>query len=722
MKPSSPKGAASAAGAASPMSPSKTAGAAAGAPQDLEQLRASVTQAKSTVRRLKAEGADGLAVLSAVQAMKVLDEQLKKAEAALRGPSFDSAGLQDVLLRRMIVVPAFEIHGGVSGLYDFGPVGCALKDNIVNTWKKHFVLQEKMLPVECTCLTAHSVLKASGHVDRFTDLMVKDDKSGVCYRADKLLEDHIEGLLLKNPAMPQAEREELELCARQADAYSPEELGALINERFKIVAPDTGNVLSAPFPFNLMFKTLIGPEGTNVGYLRPETAQGIFVNFKRLLEFNGGKLPFAAAQVGLGFRNEIAPRNGLIRVREFTMAEIEHFCHPLEKQHPKFDQVKDYVLTLFPSKNQLTTGKTVQMTAGAAVAGKVIANETLAYFLCRTAMFFDKVGVDMARLRFRQHLPTEMAHYSSDCWDGEIRLSFGWVECVGHADRSAYDLQVHSKATKVDLTAIRRVEPPEERVYAKVTADKKVMGKKLKSDAGALLTHIESIMPVDEAVALGARLAKGETVTVQLPTAEGCKPLDVSPDMMSIVQDSKMVHTETFTPNVIEPSFGIGRVLHAVLEHSFYLRSAGEGEEAGEDSKVEKGTVARTCFKFSPLVAPVKVGVCFVRKVPEQEALVAQITDSLVDHGLYSSSDTSSTAIGRKYARFDEIGIPFCITVDPDTIVNGSVTVRERDSCEQVRVASVELAKTYVAQLSSATIAWDDIVAKHGLFTAGATA
>jgi len=212
-----------------------------------------------------------------------------------------------------------------------------------------------MLEVECTNLTPEEVLKTSGHVEKFADLMVKDEKTGECYRADKLLEDHIENLLA-DVTLPSARRDELRKIAAKADAYSPEELGAILAElnitgacrpvmplvppqtqlcahqlRVSILpcvhprththphtpthtpAPATGNALSAPFPFNLMFQTSIGPTGKDAGYLRPETAQGIFVNFRRLLEQNGERMPFAAAQIGTGFRNEIAPRGGLLR-------------------------------------------------------------------------------------------------------------------------------------------------------------------------------------------------------------------------------------------------------------------------------------------------------------------------------------------------------------------------------------------------------------------------
>ena len=185
-----------------------------------------------------------------------------------------------------------------------------------------------------------------------------------------------------------------------------------------------------------MFQTHIGPSGAVRGFLRPETAQGIFVNFKRLLEFNQGKLPFAAAQIGNAFRNEISPRSGLIRVREFTMAEIEHFCDPADKSHPKFSGVTETVMTLYSACNQMNGEPARQVKIGEAVAGGTVANQTLGYFLTRIHNFLLKMGVDGGRLRFRQHMANEMAHYATDCWDAEILTSYGWVECVGCADRS----------------------------------------------------------------------------------------------------------------------------------------------------------------------------------------------------------------------------------------------------------------------------------------------
>ena len=201
-----------------------------------------------------------------------------------------------MLQRGLFVIPSFEIYKGVKGLYDFGPPACALKANVLNLWRKHFVLEDNMLEIECTNMTPECVLKTSGHVDKFSDFMVKDVSNGECYRADKLLEGHIDNLL-KDITLTQAARADLEKVRIQAGAYSQEEIGNVIKD-MGVVSPATGSPLSDPFPFNLMFKTTIGPEGNAVGFLRPETAQGIFVNFRRLYDYNATKMPFACAQIG----------------------------------------------------------------------------------------------------------------------------------------------------------------------------------------------------------------------------------------------------------------------------------------------------------------------------------------------------------------------------------------------------------------------------------------
>ena len=273
---------------------------------ELDSLSAQITKQGAHVRTLKKESSsDAASIASAVDALKSLklraDTLRQQIADADPSKSFNRKSFDELILRKMFIVPSFEIHGGVKGLFDLGPPACALKAAMVDLWRKHFVLTESMLEMECTCLTPEVVLKTSGHVDRFTDLMVKDPVSGECFRADKLLEDVIDELIEANPDMGKEEKEGHLRVQIQADAFSPVELDEML-KKYGCKAP-SGEEYGPSFPFNLMFRTSIGPEGTSVGYLRPETAQGLFVNFRRLLDANSQKMPFAAAQIGLGFRN-----------------------------------------------------------------------------------------------------------------------------------------------------------------------------------------------------------------------------------------------------------------------------------------------------------------------------------------------------------------------------------------------------------------------------------
>lgn len=189
-------------------------------------------------------------------------------------------------------------------------------------------------------------------------------------------------------------------------------------------------------------------------------------------------MPFASAQIGRAFRNEISPRAGLLRVREFTMAEIEHYVDPLDKRHERFGEVRDVVLDLLDRHTQEAGETTItRVTIGEAVDKGIVANETLGYFVARIYLFLVKIGINPKRLRFRQHMANEMAHYATDCWDAEIHNSMGWTECVGCADRAAYDLTVHSKKTGHPLVVRQALDEPivEERMVAKL--NKKLLGK-----------------------------------------------------------------------------------------------------------------------------------------------------------------------------------------------------------------------------------------------------
>lgn len=272
--------------------------------------------------------------------------------------------------------------------------------------------------------------------------------------------------------MKPEEREKLNKIAIDCDNYDAAQLNQCITEN-KIKAPDTGNDLSEAVPFNLMFATDIGPTGHLKGFLRPETAQGIFVNFRRLIEFNNGRMPFAGAQIGLAFRNEIHPKQGLLRVREFQMAEIEHFVDPLNKTHHKFFMVEDDVLPLLTADSQEDKADMIfDLTLKDAVAKGTINNETIAYFMARTFKFLKAVGIKAEAIRFRQHRGNEMAHYARDCWDAEVHCSYGWIEVAGHSDRSCFDLTRHAEKSKVELNAARPLKEPKKVQFVQVTLDK----------------------------------------------------------------------------------------------------------------------------------------------------------------------------------------------------------------------------------------------------------
>lgn len=657
---------------------------------ELDALNAKITKQGASVRQLKKDGANADNIKEAVEALQALKITAGglSSQLAANEPQFNRKSFDDLIIRKMFVVPSFEIHGGVKGLFDLGPPACGLKAAMVDLWRKHFVLSENMLEMECTNLTPEVVLKTSGHVERFTDLMVKDPATQECFRADKLLEDAIDELLDENPTFSTETKEEHLRVQRQADAYSPEELDKLLIQ-YECKGP-SGEAYSPSFPFNLMFKTSIGPEGTSVGYLRPETAQGLFVNFRRLLDLNAQKMPFAAAQIGLGFRNEIAPRSGLLRVREFCMGEIEHFVNPDDKSHHNFASVTDKELVLFGRDDQLGSGKTKTLKIGDAVKCGLVNNETLGYFMARTQLYMEKIGMDASRLRFRQHLATEMAHYAADCWDLEIKSSYGWVECVGHADRACYDLDVHAKATNTPMVATMKYDTPIEIEMAKLKYNRKAIGMVFKKDARLVSGALDNLAgdwkdfePIAKALE-----ADGKVVV------DG---FEVTKEMVSWEQTTKKVHEVKFTPSVIEPSFGMGRILYSLLEHSFYVR---ENDEQ------------RCVMKFNPRVAPQKAAVLPISSSPEFNVIVDGIASSLMEYDLATRVDKSTAALGRRYARSDEIGVPFAITVDFQTLSDDSVTIRERDSMIQVRLPKKEV-PAVIYDIVHGRTSWDAVTSKY---------
>ncbi|EEE60922.1 hypothetical protein OsJ_14640 [Oryza sativa Japonica Group] len=559
----------------------------------------------------------------------------------------------NTLERRLFYVPSFKIYGGVAGLYDYGPPGCAVKANVLAFWRQHFVLEEGMLEVDCPCVTPEVVLKASGHVDKFTDLMVKDEKTGTCYRADHLLKDFCKDKLEKDNTLSPEKTAEFNHVLAVLDDLSAEQLGAKIKE-----------------------------------YMRPETAQGIFVNFKDLYYYNGNKLPFAAAQIGL------------LRVREFTLAEIEHFVDPEDKSHPKFRDVSDLEFFMFPREQQLTGKSAMKLNIGQAVSEGTVNNETLGYFIGRVYLFLTQLGIDKDRLRFRQHLPNEMAHYAADCWDAEIECSFGWIECVGIADRSAYDLRAHSDKSGVALEAHEKFAEPREVEKLVITPSKKELGLAFKGNQRMVLEALEAMSETEALNMKSALESKGE---VEFKVCTLGKDVTIKKSMVSINMEKKKEHQRKFTPSVIEPSFGIGRIIYCLFEHCFYQRP---GKAEDEQLNV---------FGFPPLVAPIKCTVFPLVKIEKFEVVAKKISKALTAAGISHIIDMTGNTIGKRYARTDEIGVPLAITVDNTT----SVTVRDRDSKDQIRVEVDEVASV-VKEVTDGQSTWADIMWRYPAHTASA--
>lgn len=599
------------------------------------------------------------------------------------------AEFEDTCKRRFFFGPAFDPYGGAQGLFDLGPPLCSVKANVLQFWRQHFVLEESMCEVDTTCCTPYEVLEASGHVERFNDVMTRDTATGECIRIDKHIEEWCEEQL---KTAPEAKRGFLKELQVRAESMTPEEFDKTIAE-CGIKSP-AGNPLAKCFAFNLMFKSPVGAEGTKEVFFRPELAQGIILNFKRFLDSNNAsRLPFAGAAIGQAFRNEIAPRSNLLRVREFTLAEIEHFVNPEQKQHPKFSRVADIVIWAWTreSQNASPPEEPYQITIGEAVAKRIIDNETLGYFIGRTAQWLQAIGV--REVRWRQHV--KLAHYAQDCWDAEALTTYGWYEIIGIADRSAYDLTQHMKATGKDLKA--REEFAEARMVEVLDRkiNKGVAGKKFGKEMAAFLAAVESI-PESRALEIDKQLD-----TAPVTITHNDKSYELSRDLVKFSMKTEKVTGRNFTPGVIEPSFGIGRILYVLLEQSYWVRR----DDSGKNEK-------RAVFSFKPVIAPQKVAILPLMVKPELDPLMTRLRDECVMHGLSNRSDDSGAAIGKKYARIDELGIPFCVTCD--FVGDGRVTLRERDTTKQVRVPIDEV----VSVISSLcrTVAprtWDNVLQSY---------
>ncbi|MCD6502755.1 MAG: glycine--tRNA ligase [Thermoplasmata archaeon] len=541
--------------------------------------------------------------------------------------------------RRGIVYPSFDIYGGISGFYSYGPIGALLKDNIIDVWKKFYVVREGCLLIDTPNIVPYKILKASGHVDRFTDILVECKSCGSKYRADKVIEEQL-----------------------SIDTSSiPREKIFKIIEEMELKCPSCGGKLGNPREVNLMFKTEIGFGDVVKAFLRPETAQGIFVEFNILYNVAKKKLPMGVAQIGRGFRNEISPRQGIIRLREFNMAEVEVFFDPKRDDHPLFNDVKDEEIKVITKDD-----KELQDTVGNLYSKGIIKGKLLAYYIGLTKKLLVALGIDEKKLRFRQHKLYELAHYATDCWDAEIYLErFGWTEVVGIANRSSYDLTTHSKESGVELVAYRNLEKPKKVVEKVVIPKYNILGPMFK----------DKLKAVERALKEGKYTDTGDKLVVDLETEK----IEIPKSAVDIKKKEKTIMVEKFVPWVVEPSYGIDRILYGILEHSY--------------TRDDRGYVY---FRFRPYIAPIKVGVFPIVNKEPFTSVARDVYMRFVREGIVAYYDASDS-IGKRYARMDEIGTPYCVTIDGQTLEDNTVTVRDRDTRKQIRMG-IEKAVEFVKE------------------------
>ena len=478
--------------------------------------------------------------------------------------------LMDVAIRRSFLIPSSEIYGSPAGFYDYGAVGCAIKRKIEDLWRLEFLQKEGFVEIETSIIVPEAVLKASGHTQSFADPLVTCSSCKNKFRADHLIEE--------NAA---AKKDKI-----RAEGLSPKKLTELV-KKYKVLCPNCKKpTLSQVGWFNMMFKTNIGPIEGNTAYCRPETAQGIFLDFARVIRNHGNCLPIGIGQVGKSFRNEISPRQGLVRLREITQMELEYFFNPKDDTHKKFESIKKEKLR-FISED----GKKEEIEIAKAVKDGIIPNQIMAYFLYKEKMLYIAAGVPEDKISFRKMPKQETPHYSKGNIDMEVETSYGTIETIGTAYRTDFDLSSHSKHSGKDL---------------------------------------------------------------------------------SIFVDSEK---KRVMPHVVEPAIGVDRLFWCMLEHCFREKSKQKDWE---------------WFDFPPIIAPYHAWVFPLMKKDGLDEKAKQVEQSLREAGL-TVYYQGTGSIGRRYARADEIGVPYCITVDYDTKKDETVTLRFRNDGKQIRMKIPEL-------------------------------
>ncbi|HIQ03171.1 MAG TPA: glycine--tRNA ligase [Desulfurococcales archaeon] len=543
--------------------------------------------------------------------------------------------------RRGIFWQSYEIYGGVAGFIDLGPLGTLIKRNIETLWREWFILrhQEFIVEIETPIIAPKKVFEASGHLEHFTDPIVECISCHRKFRADTLIEEKL------NTNVEGLSNEELEKIIRENDIRCP------------ICNGELGKVKT----FNLLFQTIIGPYSENIGFLRPETAQGMFTSFKRVYEAMRNKFPIGIAQIGRVARNEISPRQGMIRLREFTIMEVEFFFNPKKPECPLIDKVRDRKILILPGELKVKGEKPIKITVEEALREKYIINEWLAYFMVQSYDFVNKLGVPYDKQYFEEKLPHERAHYATQTFDQMVKVErWGWIEVSGHAYRTDYDLSRHMKYSGHDLSVFIPYEKPVIKRKLKIAIKEKVLRETFKDKAAKIISTIKSTLP--------------ETIANELKTkgyieVEGEK---INSKYISVCEVEEKISGERIVPHVVEPSFGAERLVYVTLEYAYSER---EG---------------RVILKLPKRIAPIKVAVFPLVVRSRLPDIAKEIYERLKEMNLTVYYDESGS-IGRRYARADEIGVPIAITVDYQTLEDNTVTLRDRDTWKQVRTPIEEV-------------------------------
>ena len=553
--------------------------------------------------------------------------------------------ITDLAVRKGFFWKSFELYGGSSGFWDYGPMGSILKKNILDEWIKIYRVEEGFLEVDTPTVNLDEVFIASGHVKNFVDIIVKCDTCKEEYRADHLIKDVLG----------------IEIEGTNLNRYEE------VIEKNNLRCPACGGKLGRCQRFNLMFETTIGAggDGGKNGYLRPETAQGIFINFSRLSRL-ARTLPFGVVQVGKAYRNEISPRQGIIRLREFTLAEAEIFIDPNEEEL-SIDKVADNIVALYPRDYNGSDERGIAITIKEALNDNIIRNKFVAYNIAIANRFLTRIGIPNGKIRFRQHRKDEMAHYASDCWDAEIKTDrYGWIEVAGIADRGNYDLRSHSIESGQELYIFKPFDKPIKAKRVAIKPDMNIIGPKFKDKSPLILE----------------KLKKGEDIVINdkdIRLMIGGEEIILKDGDYSMEEIEEEVHGEKIIPHVVEPSYGIDRILYSLLEQSYR-------EELLEDNET------RSVLGFKAFISPINVAVFPLLPKKELIETSKEVAELLKSYNLYVYYDDSGS-IGRRYRRQDETGTPFCVTIDFETLDDNKVTVRDRDTMRQERVNIKDLGK-----------------------------